>query len=460
MHEGQGDLACLRGGAREIARRRYKNRRRRARHCTRTWDAAGRGRDGPVSPSALDPVGLGGGKRRVGSVQRGRVAARAAPGAMARPKRSAAAAAREGIAEASAAAAAAEEGEPSSPKATAEESDFEAEDDDDEEEEDMDDEASDEDGDFEDDAPPKKKAKKAAPNGKNKVGPKKAAAAATAATRAAPAKAAPKAKAKAAPKAKPAGKGKATTKAASPEATYTLVQELLESGNRPYNVQICIDMLQSKGGKKAAIEKALAKLVAEGRANLKEYGKAKVYLAAQPDNVLSEEEIVALRAEVSEAEKVATVAAADAKSAANAERALHAEPTDAELAQQLEAIRERVNSNEEKLASLRATGEKIDLEDMSKETKATAAAVAEWKKRRRMFLDVEGFLLDAAAEGGLTKQKLREDADIEDDEMHGVDCKAAEAMIKTHEAKTKAAVRGTGAPAEGRLNQRMGFLRR
>ena len=105
-------------------------------------------------------------------------------------------------------------------------------------------------------------------------------------------------------------------------------------------------------------------------------------------------------------------------------------------------------------------GEKIDLEDMSKETKATAAAVAEWKKRRRMFLDVEGFLLDAAAEGGLTKQKLREDADIEDDEMHGVDCKAAEAMIKTHEAKTKAAVRGTGAPAEGRLNQRMGFLRR
>lgn len=249
------------------------------------------------------------------------------------------------------------------------------------------------------------------------------------------------------------GAAKAKPKTLGAGDTKNLVKDLLERNNRPYNAQICFDMLQSKGAGKTAVTKALEAMAESGDIKCRVMGKAKIYIAVQPDDVMGEEEAKTLRAEVEELIKSASEKEAEAKAAGRAFTALAAEPTDEQLASDIGETTARVGALEEKLVSLRATGTKIDPAEMALATTNTSKAAAEWRKRMRMYKDLEGALLENLAEAGYTTKKFREEVECETDEAAGVDAKAVEKMLKEQEKKNKAAAKAATAPAEGGAGQ-------
>lgn len=94
------------------------------------------------------------------------------------------------------------------------------------------------------------------------------------------------------------------------------VLEFLTRTNRPQSVTNIVDALQAVPLKKAAVDRATAALVARGAVTLKEYGKAKVFIANQAAIALpSAEEQAELDRRLGELEEAATSSAAAVASA-------------------------------------------------------------------------------------------------------------------------------------------------
>lgn len=212
-------------------------------------------------------------------------------------------------------------------------------------------------------------------------------------------------------------------------AAEGLVLGLLESTNRPYNVQLVSDMLATKGVKKAGAEKALEALVEKGKVVRKEFGKTKIFWPSQEGlAALSPEEAVARQARLKAVQE-------EAKTASEAVAVLRKELAAANSTMTIEQLHARVAelsaakvANAAKLAELKGGGARlVSAGDVQKAEKSCLAMVDAWARHRRQFRAV----WDAVSEGLEGKEEsLFEEIGIDSDKMVGADLEGAKALVQ------------------------------
>jgi len=69
------------------------------------------------------------------------------------------------------------------------------------------------------------------------------------------------------------------------------VLKFLQDANRPYNVQLVVDMLQKFGIKKGQVTKALDCLVEKEVISVKEFGKVKIFFPVQDSSKVLPKEV-------------------------------------------------------------------------------------------------------------------------------------------------------------------------
>ncbi|KAA8497425.1 Homologous-pairing protein 2-like [Porphyridium purpureum] len=169
----------------------------------------------------------------------------------------------------------------------------------------------------------------------------------------------------------------------------TVVAKYMEAQNRPFSVQNVVDALQKDGVKKKGVETALAALVEDGAVMVKEYGKAKIYLAAQQAIELpSPEEMHAIDEQIKakDAELKALVKSSEEQHRVNA--ALKSQMTEQEARQELLKLEADAHDMHAKLDKLGDPANLISAEQMQAVGVKLFKAKALWKKRRRQATDI------------------------------------------------------------------------
>mmetsp|Transcript_12067 Transcript_12067/g.21737 ORF Transcript_12067/g.21737 Transcript_12067/m.21737 type:complete len:152 (-) Transcript_12067:12-467(-) len=124
------------------------------------------------------------------------------------------------------------------------------------------------------------------------------------------------------------------------------VLKFLQDANRPYNVQLVVDMLQKFGIKKGQVTKALDCLVEKEVISVKEFGKVKIFFPVQDSSkVLPKEELDARRAHISDAGKEIQEISSEVESLKKELVALKSQKTLAEMEKEAKEVAEEVVSN-------------------------------------------------------------------------------------------------------------------
>ncbi|KAK1865785.1 hypothetical protein I4F81_008308 [Pyropia yezoensis] len=198
------------------------------------------------------------------------------------------------------------------------------------------------------------------------------------------------------------------------------VLEFLTRTNRPQSVTNIVDALQAVPLKKAAVDRATAALVARGAVTLKEYGKAKVFIANQAAIALpSAEEQAELDRRLGELEEAATSSAAAVASATASVGDLSATLSDdAAVARAAAVAAERADLE----GRVRAFGGGVVLsEDARAELERVyAQAMDAWRQRKRVVTEAVSLMAEGA---GKKPAEMYEKIGIETDEEAGVDIK-------------------------------------
>lgn len=97
---------------------------------------------------------------------------------------------------------------------------------------------------------------------------------------------------------------------------------------------------------------------------------------------------------------------------------LQAEPTDADASAQLSALEEANKKRQDKLASLRGSGNQIGEVEKKKILKDYDTTVTAWRKRKRMCKNITDAVLENYPK---SKKALYDDMGVETDEASGFD---------------------------------------
>ncbi|KAK8743118.1 hypothetical protein OTU49_001538 [Cherax quadricarinatus] len=195
------------------------------------------------------------------------------------------------------------------------------------------------------------------------------------------------------------------------------IKRYLEQQNRPYSVTDIFMNLHKEVGK-TAVQKCLDHLVLNGSVKEKTYGKQKVYVFDQGQFPPLDEEklkkmdnqVVELNKGIKDTEK--EYAEVEAKL-----RNLNSTLTTVEAMKKASELEEEVSQLQLKLSSLQENQVLVSKEEKDQVTKVSEQMIKEWRKRKRMALDV----LDAIMEGyPHPKKQLYEEIGIETDEDVGV----------------------------------------
>ncbi|KAK8376660.1 hypothetical protein O3P69_009936 [Scylla paramamosain] len=185
------------------------------------------------------------------------------------------------------------------------------------------------------------------------------------------------------------------------------VRRYMEQQNRPYSVNDVFMNLHKEVGK-TAVQKALDQLTAEGSVREKTYGKQKVYVFSQDQFPPLDE------SQLQEMDRKAAELSATLK-----EKEKQLCETETQLRQLIKAtqIEEEVSRLQQKLSDLTENRVLVSKEERDKVVKESDAMTRQWRKRRRMAMDI----LDAILEGyPHPKAQLYEEIGIETDQDAGV----------------------------------------
>ncbi|XP_045596094.2 homologous-pairing protein 2 homolog [Procambarus clarkii] len=195
------------------------------------------------------------------------------------------------------------------------------------------------------------------------------------------------------------------------------IKRYLEQQNRPYSVNDIFMNLHKEVGK-TAVQKCLDQLVGTGSIKEKTYGKQKVYVFDQEQfPALDEEKLKKMDKQVEELTQTIKEAEKECAEVETKLRNLSSSLTTDEAKKKISQLEEEVSKLEHKLSSLKENQVLVSKEEKDKITKASEQMIKQWRKRRRMALDI----LDAIMEGyPHPKKQLFEEIGIETDEDVGV----------------------------------------
>ncbi|XP_025094797.1 homologous-pairing protein 2 homolog isoform X2 [Pomacea canaliculata] len=184
------------------------------------------------------------------------------------------------------------------------------------------------------------------------------------------------------------------------------VLEYLIQQNRPYSAQ---DVFQNMGKDlgKTAVVRALETLAETKQIKEKIYGKQKVYVADQSQlPALNENEIKAMDQQITQ------LTGQLQQSQVETQR-LEGEEAKAELQKTIRDV-EQLTAKIQQLKEGRVL---VSKEDREKVLKRRNHYVKEWRKRKRISMDIVGAVLEGYQK---TKRQLLEEIGIETDEDHSV----------------------------------------
>lgn len=198
------------------------------------------------------------------------------------------------------------------------------------------------------------------------------------------------------------------------------VHDFLVRTNRPQSVTNIVDALQGVPLKKAAVDRATAALVARGVVTLKEYGKAKVFIADQAGIALpTAAERADLDRRLAELEAAATEGAAAVATVSAAVAGVSATLSDDAATTRAAAVAaERARLE----ARVRDFGGGVVLSEDARAAleRTYAQAIDAWRQRKRIVTEAVSLMAEGA---GKKPAEMYETIGIETDEEAGVDIK-------------------------------------
>jgi 26S proteasome regulatory subunit (ATPase 3-interacting protein) len=187
--------------------------------------------------------------------------------------------------------------------------------------------------------------------------------------------------------------------------------------NRPYSVVDIFNNLHKEFGK-TCVTRVVEHLSGEGKLVEKVYGKQKVYVVNQAlIPTLSDAEMKSLEGEISQLQQELSQSESACKKLQDELLALQNSLTTEEVQSQLSTLSEECAQFETRLARIKATANDIDPKDVQRTEIKHTAAVKEWRKRKRMSMDIVNAILEGYPK---SKRELYEDIGLETDEDVGV----------------------------------------
>tara|TARA_B110000977_G_scaffold186460_1_gene252453 strand:+ start:6965 stop:7804 length:840 start_codon:yes stop_codon:yes gene_type:complete len=199
----------------------------------------------------------------------------------------------------------------------------------------------------------------------------------------------------------------------TPVVMADTVLQHVTSQNRPFNATNVADALGKHGIKKGLAQKYLEQLAEQGKINVKDGGKQKVFFALQTDDVMSGDESKAMEAEIKEKSRDLVEAKSQLQQKHVTLRQLSKTLTIAQMKLKTESLAKQNGALELKLEPLRASkGDEISPATLKKTEDNFVSYVTEWQSRRRKFTDAFETILDST---GATKNKMADDIGLEFD---------------------------------------------
>ncbi|KAM5135630.1 homologous-pairing protein 2 homolog [Mantella aurantiaca] len=199
----------------------------------------------------------------------------------------------------------------------------------------------------------------------------------------------------------------------------TIILKYLNNQNRPYSTQDVFSNLQREHGLgKTAVVKAMEQLAQQGNVKEKVYGKQKIYFANQEQfpNV-SDLELKNLDAQISELSSKLQGTQQSCRQLESELKDLNSSMTTEEMLKEIKTLKEECSRHQEKLQKIKSATNHVTPEEKEKVYNDRKQFCKEWKKRKRMAMDI----FDAILEGyPKSKKQFYEEVGVETDEDHNV----------------------------------------
>lgn len=195
------------------------------------------------------------------------------------------------------------------------------------------------------------------------------------------------------------------------------ILKYLTDQNRPYSAVDILNNLHKEFGK-TCITRVLEQLAASGKIKEKVYGKQKVYVVDQTQLAdVDDKELAAMDKKIAELQEKVTAAKSKVKSMENKLSSLKSSLTSAEAAKQLEKVEQECTQLESRLTTIKSGKDHVSPEETQKIYSANKETVKQWRKRKRMAMDVINAILEGYPK---SKKELYEEVGIETDEDYNV----------------------------------------
>ena len=197
-----------------------------------------------------------------------------------------------------------------------------------------------------------------------------------------------------------------------------VVIKYLRDQNRPYSTNDIFSNLHEEI-KKPTVQKALDKLVEQGRITEKVYGKQKVYVVKQEHLNTKDlgQELHDLDSKLNALSQQLASAEQELKSSENVFRELQCCSTTVEAQEEQKLLENKVKLLKEKLESISKSAVNIPEDHKERMQKDHENNIKEWKKRKRLCMDIIETILESYPD---SKRSLLDEMGIETDEDVGV----------------------------------------
>jgi len=196
-----------------------------------------------------------------------------------------------------------------------------------------------------------------------------------------------------------------------------VVLKYLRDQNRPYSVNDILLNLHKELGK-TAIQKALDSLTQETKVIEKINGKQKAYAVSQQDlPTASEEELKTLDLEINKINEELKTSSEILRNKENLLKKFGSSLSTAQAKNKTEELKVEMKELQKKLDKFSDKGNLITKEEKLSIDRKHETGVKEWKKRKRMCLDVTDAILENYPK---SKKHLYEEIGFETDESAGV----------------------------------------
>eukprot|EP00096_Caligus_rogercresseyi_P012701 TRINITY_DN5411_c0_g1_i1.p1 TRINITY_DN5411_c0_g1~~TRINITY_DN5411_c0_g1_i1.p1 ORF type:complete len:210 (-),score=77.03 TRINITY_DN5411_c0_g1_i1:403-1032(-) len=196
-----------------------------------------------------------------------------------------------------------------------------------------------------------------------------------------------------------------------------VLKDYLRHQNRPYSVNDLVLNLHKEFGKTVA-QKALDSLVADGDVIEKVNGKQKAYVINQANMpTASEAELSKLDSEVAQGQEALKELNGGLRAKESALKNMESSLTTEEALRRVKELEGTVSEMEERLEKLSSNCVLVSKAEKENVMRGHENAVKEWRKRKRIVLNITEAILESYPK---SKKTLYQEIEIETDEDAGV----------------------------------------